>query len=73
MFAVDRIKALFQTKKLALSTGLIMTVWAFIGLGYVDILLGRLTRANENRYPLYNAYLPFIQASRGADFGDGST
>jgi hypothetical protein len=30
---VDRIKALFQTKKLALSTGLIMAVWAFIGLG----------------------------------------
>ncbi|KAH6651033.1 major facilitator superfamily domain-containing protein [Chaetomium tenue] len=53
----DRIKALFATKKLALSTGLIMAVWAFIGLGY----------------PLYNAYLPFIQASRGADFGDGST
>jgi MFS family permease len=24
-------------------------------------------------FPLYNAFLPFIQATRGADFGDGST
>ena len=34
-----------------------MLVWAFIGLGY----------------PLYNAFLPYIQATRGAKFGDGST
>ncbi|EHK98248.1 putative Uncharacterized MFS-type transporter PB1E7.08c [Glarea lozoyensis 74030] len=34
-----------------------MLVWAFIGLGY----------------PLYNAFLPYIQATRGAEFGDGST
>lgn len=53
----ERVRALFRTPKLALSTGLIMTVWAFIGLGY----------------PLYNAFLPYIQATRGADFGDGST
>ena len=32
-------------------------MWAFIGLGY----------------PLYNAFLPYIQATRGAKFGDGST
>lgn len=31
----------------------------------------KLTR--QNRYPLYNAFLPYIQATRGADFGDGST
>ena len=34
-----------------------MLVWAFIGLGY----------------PLYNAFLPYRQAIRGAKFGDGST
>jgi MFS family permease len=34
-----------------------MLIWAFIGLGY----------------PLYNAFLPYIQATRGAQFGDGST
>jgi MFS family permease len=53
----QRVKALFATPRLALSTGIIMTVWGFIGLAY----------------PLYNAFLPFIQASRGVDFGDGST
>ncbi|GAB1310167.1 MFS siderochrome iron transporter 1 [Madurella fahalii] len=53
----DRVRVLFSTKKLALSTGLIMIIWGFIGLGY----------------PLYNAFLPYIQATRGADFGDGST
>lgn len=53
----SQIKTLFSTKRLALSTGLIMAVWALIGLGY----------------PLYNAFLPYIQAMRGVEFGDGST
>ncbi|CAI4215274.1 unnamed protein product [Parascedosporium putredinis] len=53
----SHVRALFSSRRLALSTGLIMVVWALIGLGY----------------PLYNAFLPFIQATRGADFGDGST
>lgn len=51
------VRALFATPKLAYSTSLIMVIWAFIGLGF----------------PLYNAFLPYIQATRGADFGDGST
>src|ERR1700761_7170465 len=46
-----------QTKKLAYSTALIMLVWAFIGLGY----------------PLYNAFIPYIQEIKGAQFGHGST
>ncbi|KAF5569301.1 major facilitator superfamily transporter [Fusarium phyllophilum] len=54
---LSHVKALFVTRKLGLSTGLIMAVWALIGLGY----------------PLYNAFIPFIQATKGADFGDGST
>ena len=54
---LSHIRALFATKKLAYSTSLIMCIWAFIGLGF----------------PLYNAFLPYIQATRGADFGDGST
>ncbi|CAG5143662.1 uncharacterized protein ALTATR162_LOCUS1394 [Alternaria atra] len=53
----SHVRALFATKKLAFSTSTITLVWAFIGLGY----------------PLYNAYLPYIQATRGVDFGDGST
>ncbi|MCJ1247862.1 hypothetical protein MMC30_005077 [Trapelia coarctata] len=51
------VRALFATPKLAFSTSLIMIIWAFIGLGF----------------PLYNAFLPYIQAIRGASFGDGST
>jgi hypothetical protein len=51
------IRALFATRKLAFSTSLITIVWAFIGLGF----------------PLYNAFLPYIQATRGVDYGDGST
>lgn len=54
---LTHVRALFATKKLAFSTGMIMLVWAFIGLGY----------------PLYNAFLPYIQQTRGAKFGDGST
>ncbi|OAK97887.1 MFS general substrate transporter [Phaeosphaeriaceae sp. SRC1lsM3a] len=53
----SHVKALFATKKLAFSTSLITLVWAFIGLGY----------------PLYNAFLPYIQETRGAQFGDSST
>jgi len=39
-----RIRALFQTKRLTWSTGLIMLVWALLRLAY----------------PLYNAFLPYI-------------
>jgi MFS family permease len=53
----SQVKVLFSTRRLALSTGLIMAVWALIGLGY----------------PLYNAFLPYIQAMRGVEFADGST
>lgn len=51
------IKALFATRKLAYSTSMIMLVWAFIGLAF----------------PLYNSFLPYTLATRGAVFGDGST
>lgn len=51
------LKSLFATRSLILSTTLITLIWAFIGLAF----------------PLYNAFLPFIQATRGADFGDSST
>ena len=54
---LTHVRALFAGPRLAISTSLIMLVWAFIGLGF----------------PLYNAFLPFIQAQRGVKFGDGST
>ncbi|KFY63340.1 hypothetical protein V496_04025 [Pseudogymnoascus sp. VKM F-4515 (FW-2607)] len=56
-FNLTHVRALFATPKLAISTTLVIFIWAFIGLGY----------------PLYNAFLPYLQAIRGAEFGDGST
>ncbi|KAK7754934.1 hypothetical protein SLS62_003018 [Diatrype stigma] len=54
---LEHVRALFTTRKLAYNTSALMVIWGFIGLGY----------------PLYNAFLPYIQSSRGVDFGDSST
>jgi len=51
VFQTDRVRDLFRTRTLALSTGLIMAIWALTGLVY----------------PLYNGVLPYKQASRRAD------
>ncbi|MBW0477367.1 hypothetical protein O181_017082 [Austropuccinia psidii MF-1] len=53
---MSHLHSLFATPKLAFSTSLIILIWAFIGLGF----------------PLYNAFIPFIQSQRGIHFGDGS-
>ncbi|KAF9022536.1 MFS general substrate transporter [Hymenopellis radicata] len=55
--SADHVKSLFATRKLAYSTSLIIVIWALFGLSF----------------PLYNAFIPFFFATRGADFGDGST
>lgn len=55
--SLEHVKALFRTKKLAYSTSLITLVWALIGLAY----------------PLYNAYIPYLQAQKGAETGSGGT
>ncbi|WVR07882.1 hypothetical protein IAU60_004925 [Kwoniella sp. DSM 27419] len=55
--SLKHVRALFATRKLALSTSMIMAVWAFIGLAF----------------PLYNAFIPYTLATRGAELGDGST
>lgn len=54
---LTHVRSLFATPKLAWSTTCIMIIWAFIGLGF----------------PLYNAFLPYLQQLRGVEFGDGST
>lgn len=54
---LTHVRSLFSTVRLAVSTSMVTAIWAFIGLGF----------------PLYNAFLPYIQATRGASFGDGST
>ncbi|THH18192.1 hypothetical protein EW146_g2739 [Bondarzewia mesenterica] len=52
----DHVTALFKTRKLAWSTSLLITIWALIGLAF----------------PLYNSFVTYFLATRGADFGDGS-
>ena len=52
----DHVKSLFATRKLALSTSLLIIVWAFIGLAF----------------PLYNSFVTYFLLTRGADFGDSS-
>jgi len=56
-FGWDHITPLFQTRKLAWSTSLLIIIWALIGLAF----------------PLYNSFVTYFLATRGADFGDGST
>ncbi|KAI1119062.1 major facilitator superfamily domain-containing protein [Nemania sp. NC0429] len=55
--SLTHVRSLFTTRKLGYSTGALMLVWALIGLAF----------------PLYHAFLPYLQAIRGAHFGDGST
>ncbi|KAL1937935.1 hypothetical protein VTO73DRAFT_12685 [Trametes versicolor] len=56
VFTMDHIKGLFATPKLAWSTSLLIFLWGIIGLAST----------------LYNSFLPFLLASRGAQFGDSS-
>lgn len=56
-FDSEHVRSLFATRKLAYSTTLLIVVWALIGLAF----------------PLYNGFVTYFLASRGADFGDGST
>lgn len=55
--SLSHVRALFNTPLRAWSTGLMILIWTLIGLGF----------------PLYNAFLPYLQQTRGVQFGDGST
>ncbi|RPD76912.1 MFS general substrate transporter [Lentinus tigrinus ALCF2SS1-7] len=54
--SVKHVRALFATRKLAWSTSLLIALWGIIGLAST----------------LYNSFLPYLLASRGAQFGDSS-
>ncbi|KAH9954943.1 MFS general substrate transporter [Russula dissimulans] len=56
-FRWGHVASLFETRKLAWSTSLLVALWALIGLAF----------------PLYNSFITYFLATRGADFGDGST
>lgn len=55
-FNLSHVRGLFYTKKLAFSTSLTILIWGLIGLAF----------------PLYNAFLPYFLATRGAETGDSS-
>ncbi|OSC97471.1 MFS general substrate transporter [Trametes coccinea BRFM310] len=56
VLSLDHVRGLFATPKLAVSTTILIIIWALIGLAF----------------PLYNGFIPYFLATRGADFGDGS-
>jgi hypothetical protein len=53
-FNFQHFSDLFSTPVVALSTVLITTIWALVGLAF----------------PLYNAFIPLIETQRGIRFGD---
>ncbi|KAF5341037.1 hypothetical protein D9611_006172 [Ephemerocybe angulata] len=55
-FDSNHVKSLFASRKLAYSTTLLLIIWALIGLAF----------------PLYNSFITYYLATRGAEFGDGS-
>jgi hypothetical protein len=55
-FNLSHVRGLFHTRKLAFSTSLTILLWGLIGLAF----------------PLYNAFLPYFLATRGAQTGDTS-
>ncbi|KAK0200493.1 major facilitator superfamily domain-containing protein [Desarmillaria ectypa] len=56
VYGLEHVKALFRTRKMAISTTLLIALWGIIGLAST----------------LYNSFLPYLLTSRGADYGDGS-
>ncbi|EJU04230.1 sugar transporter [Dacryopinax primogenitus] len=56
-FNAPHVRELFKTSQMAWSTGVIVLIWALIGLAF----------------PLYNAFLPYLLATRGAQTGTNST
>ena len=55
-FSPERIRSLFSTRRLALSTTLLIFLWCSIGMAY----------------PLYNSFIPIYLENKGVDQGDSS-
>ncbi|KAL2863189.1 MFS transporter [Aspergillus lucknowensis] len=56
-FTPEKIKALFSTPRLALSTSMMLFLWCSIGMAY----------------PLYNSFIPIYLANKGVEYGATST
>ncbi|KAG2142191.1 MFS general substrate transporter, partial [Suillus cothurnatus] len=55
--SLTHVKPLFVTRKMALSTTVLIIIWALIGLAF----------------PLYNGFVTYFLVTRGANFGDSYT
>lgn len=55
-FSPDRLRSLFSTPRVALSTTLLIFLWCSIGMAY----------------PLYNSFIPLYLENKGVDQGDSS-
>ncbi|KAL4791360.1 major facilitator superfamily domain-containing protein [Aspergillus venezuelensis] len=56
-FSTSQMKSLFDSPRRIRATLLLIGIWGLIGIAF----------------PLYNAFLPYLQHERGIEFGDGST
>ncbi|KAL4930491.1 major facilitator superfamily domain-containing protein [Aspergillus undulatus] len=56
-FSSTQLKSLFSGPRRFRATTLLINIWGFVGIAF----------------PLYNAFLPYLQQQRGIEFGDGST
>ncbi|KAL4948983.1 major facilitator superfamily domain-containing protein [Aspergillus filifer] len=56
-FSTSQMKSLFDSPRRIRATSLLIGIWGVIGIAF----------------PLYNAFLPYLQHERGIEFGDGST
>ncbi|KAL5334871.1 major facilitator superfamily domain-containing protein [Aspergillus crustosus] len=54
---LDKVLSLFSSRRRAQAIILMIAIWGLIGIAF----------------PLYNAFLPYLQHQRGIEFGDGST
>jgi hypothetical protein len=72
-YSTEHIRALFGTRKMALSTSLLITLWGMTQSSRLHThqlmwVVGIIGLAST----LYNSFLPYLLASRGAHFGDSS-
>ncbi|KAG6849835.1 hypothetical protein H0H93_004519 [Arthromyces matolae] len=73
-FDAGHVKSLFATRKLAYSTTLLIILWGTVPV-LVTVPLSLIVSPLAFiglAFPLYNSFVTYYLATRGADFGDGS-
>ena len=73
MFSGDHVRALFATRKLAWNTSVLIVLWGtFAFSSMTGCRYSHLVAFIGLAFPLYNSFVTYYLATRGADFGDGS-